>query len=155
EYFLFALRLVKRQICFLLQLSDLQSTLRTFVEQLHEFRVQLVDAATPITQIHGATSRFESPACAACFNERMRSVSAALARSIAVSDRSFFVADSISATSAEPITAASANPPKTETCPGCEIPNPTAIGNCVAALARRSNAGKSSGSESLAPVTPA
>src|SRR5262249_48249210 len=154
ENFLFSIRLIQRQIRLLLELSDFQSATRTFVEQFHELLIEFINAPTPITEAHGAASLFERPLCAACLSDRIRAPMAATARSAASGEESAAVAFSISATSAEPMTAASARPPRTETWPGCEMPNPTAIGSCVTARARRKSAGKSSGSESLAPVTP-
>src|SRR5487761_939609 len=77
----------------------------------------------------------------------MRSATAAAA---ALADEAF----SISATSAEPTTTASAIPPSTVTCVGNDIPNPTAIGNDVNLRTRRTIAGNSSGKDSFAPVTP-
>jgi len=65
--------------------------------------------------IGGATS---APVCAARFNERIRDASASHARSTAAGDESFRVVFSISETRDEPITAASARPPRTETWPG-------------------------------------
>src|SRR5271168_562738 len=154
QNFSLSLRLIQRQIRRLLQLPDCQRAFRAFVQQFHKFLVQLVDAAPPIAQVHGApslrctdTSRRESPCRAASFSKRMRILSASAAAST-------LFAFSISETSAEPTTAASASPPSTETCPASEIPNPTAIGSCVTLRALRKSAGKSSGSASLAPVTP-
>ena len=64
------------------------------------------------------------PSRAARFSTRIRSATASAAAS---GDAAF----SISATSADPTTAASAIPPSTVTCVGSEIPKPTAIGSVV------------------------
>src|SRR5215470_6191195 len=129
----------------LLDLADLQRATGTLVEQLDEFSVEFIDLATPICEIHGTASRRESPLRAARFN------AAILAHKASFASRP---ARSISDTSAEPTTAASTRPPNTETCAGCDIPKPTAIGRSVDRRTRRISAGKSSGSTSLAPVTP-
>src|ERR1700686_107574 len=142
-----ALGVIERKILGLLEFADFESAAGTVVEQLDEFAVDLIDLAAPIRECHGATSRRERPRVAACLRERMRVAREALAAS---TDFAF----AISETSAEPTTAASARPPRTETWPGSEIPKPTAIGGCVTARARRMSAGRSSGSASLAPVTP-
>src|SRR5205823_2631292 len=105
-------------------------------------------------QVHWVTSLRERPCRAACFKARTFSLRAEVAASMALADAPDFVAFSISDTSAEPTTAASAKPPRTETCAGSEIPKPTAIGSRVTARARRRSAGRSSGSASFAPVTP-
>src|SRR5437016_6905811 len=147
QHFAFALGLIQRNFGLLLELPDFERASRAFVQELHELLVDFVDAAPPITQIHGATSRRERPWRAASLNERTRSASAAAAAS---TDFAF----SISETSAEPTTAASARRPRTETWPGSEIPKPTAMGSCVALRARRKSAGRSSGKASFAPVTP-
>src|SRR5215470_11795992 len=111
----FAIGLIKRQVLLLLQLSDFEGALRPLVQQFHELFVQFINSATPITQVHEATSRFERPVCAACLSKRMRDSRAAAARSTAVEELSFAVQASISETKADPITAASARPPSTET----------------------------------------
>src|ERR1700743_1520874 len=62
DYFAFAIGLIQRKISLLLDLSDLERAMRTLVEQLHEFTVDLIDAATPVTHVgHGATSRRDKP----------------------------------------------------------------------------------------------
>src|SRR4029077_11768663 len=118
------------------------------VEKLDEFAVDIIDALPPITEHgHSATSRRDRQWRAAYFSERQRAATAVAAAS---PDFAF----SISLTTAEPITAASARPPRTETWPGSEMPKPTAMGRFVMARVRRSKAGTSSGRASLAPVTP-
>src|SRR6266852_3360460 len=148
EHFVLALRLVQRNFCRLLELADFERAVRALVQELDEFLVDFVDAAAPVGKIHGATSRRERPWRAASLNERTRSASA---RAAASTDFPF----SISETSAEPTTAASARPPRTETWPGSEMPKPTAMGSFVTLRARRKSAGRSSGKASFAPVTPA
>src|SRR5712671_1877269 len=147
EDFALALGLIERKIFGLLELADFEGAAGTLVEQLDEFAIDFIDLAAPVGEGHGATSRRERPWIAACLSERMRAARAALAASI---DWAF----SISETRAEPITAASARPPRTETWPGSEMPKPTAIGSCVTARARLRRAGRSSGKASFAPVTP-
>src|SRR5713226_5809372 len=145
--FALAFGLIERKILNLLEFADFEGATGTLVEQLDEFAVDFIDLAAPVGERHGATSRRERPWVAACLRERTRCASAMLAAS---TDFAF----SISETSAEPTTAASARPPRTETWPGREMPKPTAMGSCVTARARRMSAGRSSGSASLAPVTP-
>src|SRR5713226_6492041 len=145
--FALALRLIQRKIFGFLDFADFQRTAGTLVEQLDELAVDFIDLATPVAESHGATSRRERPCVAACFSERTRA-----ARAVPAASTDF--AFSISETSAEPTTAASARPPRMETWPGSEIPNPTAMGSGVTARARRTNCGRSSGRVSLAPVTP-
>src|SRR5262249_20328106 len=128
-------------------LANLHHALRPLVQQFHQLAVDFVDFAAPIFDGHGPGSRRLIPCSPACFSIRTRSATASRAAST-------LGAFSISCTSAEPTTAASARPPSTETCPGSEIPNPTATGSEVAFLTRRSSAGKSSGSVSFVPVTP-
>src|SRR5215470_6672064 len=82
----FTIGLIERQMLFLFQLSDFERALRALVQKFHKLFVQLIDAATPITQVHVATSRRERPTCAACFSERMRASSAAAARSTAADE---------------------------------------------------------------------
>src|SRR6267378_268242 len=147
EDFALALGLIERKIFGLLDFADFEGAAGTLIEQLDEFAIDFIDLAAPIGERHGATSRRERPWVAACFRERTRAARAELAAS---TDFAF----SISETSAEPITAASAKPPRTETCPGCEMPNPTAIGSDVTLRARRRSAGRSAGSVSFSPVTP-
>ena len=85
----------------------------------------------------------------------MRRVSAREFESATALAASFGVAAfSISATRADPTTAASAIPPSTDTCSGDEIPKPTASGSFVKRRTRRASAGSSSGSEARSPVTP-
>src|SRR5712664_745478 len=147
EDFTLAVGLIERKIFGLLEFADFEGAAGTLVEEFNEFAVDFIDLAAPVGESHGATSRRERPWVAACFRERMRAARAVLAAS---TDFAF----SISATSAEPTTAASARPPRTETWPGREMPKPTARGSCVTARARRTSAGRSSGRASLAPVTP-
>src|SRR5260370_20496186 len=61
EHFVFALRLVERNVLRLLELADFQGTTRALVEQLDQFLVDFIDAATPVGKVHGATSRRERP----------------------------------------------------------------------------------------------
>src|SRR5579871_3562513 len=148
NHFALAIGLIERKIFLLLDLSDLERAMRTLVEQLHEFAIDLIDTAAPVTHVgHGATSRRDKPFLPASFRLR---IFAPRACAEASTDSAF----SISETSAEPITAASASPPRTETWPGSEIPKPTAIGRFVCDRTRRISAGRSSGMESFAPVTP-
>src|SRR5260370_9264005 len=147
--------LIERKILGVLELGDFEGAAGTLVEEFNEFAVDFIDLAAPIGESHGATSRRERPWVAACLRERTRWASAAAAASIAAGEcGSDNVACSISATSAEPTTAASARPPRTGTGPGRGMPKPTAMGGCVTAAGRRSRAGRSSGRASLAPVTP-
>src|SRR6266404_3459095 len=153
--FALAVGLIERKIFGLLEFADFEGAAGTLVEEFNEFAVDFIDLVAPIGESHGATSRRERPWVAACFRERTRWASAAAAASIAAGEcGSDNVACSISETSAEPTTAASARPPRTETWPGREMPKPTAMGSCVTARARRMSAGRSSGSASFAPVTP-
>src|SRR6266849_4489950 len=145
--FALALGLIERKILGLLDFADFEGAAGTLVEQLDEFAVDFINLAAPVGERHGATSRRERPWVAACLSDRTRAARAALAASTDL-------AVSISETSAEPTTAASARPPRTETWPGSEIPKPTAMGSCVAPRARRRRAGRSSGKTSFAPVTP-
>src|SRR5260370_34856471 len=138
QNFALALGLIERKIFCLLDFADFEGAAGTLVEQLDEFAVDFIDLAAPVGESHGATSRRDRPWVAACLRERMRAARAALADS---TDSAF----SISETSAEPTTAASARPPRTETWPGREMPKPTAMGSCVTARARRSREGGSSG----------
>src|SRR6266852_756889 len=147
EHFVFPVRLVQRYLCLLLELADFEGAVRALVQELDELLVDFIDAAAPVAEVHGATSRRERPWRAASLNERTRSASAVAAAS---TDFAF----SISETSAEPTTAASARPPSTETWPGSEMPKPTAMGSCVTLRVRRKSAGRSSGKASFAPVWP-
>src|SRR5579859_416914 len=145
--FALALRLIQRKIFRLLEFADFERAAGTLIEQLDELAIDFIDLAAPVRECHGATSRRERPRVAACLRERTRAASAVQAAS---TDFAF----SISETSAKPTAAASARPPRTETWPGSEMPKPTAMGSCVTARARRIRPGSSSGSASLAPVTP-
>ena len=122
--------------------------MRALVQQLDQLAVDLVDFATPVFDAHWPGSRRLIPVHAGLFQH---SHARGHAPPRAASD---VAARSISCTSAEPTTAASANPPSTETCPGSEMPKPTAIGSEVTRRTRRTSAGKSSGSDSFVPVTP-
>src|SRR2546426_547840 len=107
-----------------------------------------IPAASPFSRArHPDASLRLTPRRAASLSARTLSPTA---RAAASADAAF----SISATSADPTTAASASPPSTETCPGSEIPKPTASGSDVTRRVRRTRSGKSSGSASLTPVTP-
>src|SRR5215469_1799716 len=151
---LFPLLLIQGHVLGLLDFSHFQRATRALIEQFHQLAVDFVDAAAPVAQSHGATSRRDMPWRAASFSEATSRAKALAAASTAAGDAFEDVALSISDTNAEPTTAASASPPRMETWPGSEIPKPTAMGRCVTARARRSNAGKSSGKASRAPVTP-
>src|SRR3974390_338647 len=124
KYFRFARRLVDGNSLLLFDVANLQCAMRTLIPQFHKLLVDFIHAAPPVRNIHGATSRRDNPLRPASFKTWMRSRKTALA---ALGD----VAFSISETRAEPTTAASACPPSKETCPGSEIPNPTAIGSWV------------------------
>src|ERR1700675_3498617 len=124
----FTRRLVNRHAGSLFQASHFESALRTLIQKLNDFFVNLIHALPPVGDVHGVASRRDNPRRPASFNTLTRSRSAAEAASI---DEAF----SISETSAEPTTAASARPPSTETWPGSEMPKPTATGNCVTARA--------------------
>src|ERR1700682_6279440 len=147
QNFFFALGLVERKIRFDLEAADFQGAFGTLVEKLDKFSVDFVDALAPSVEVHRIASRRERPLRPASLSDATRVASAEAAESM---DEAF----SISATSAEPTTAASASPPKRETWPGKEMPKPTAMGSCVLARMRRSSTGTSSGILSLAPVTP-
>src|SRR6266481_8522739 len=108
QNFALALGLIERKIFGLLEFADFEGAAGTLVEQLDKFAIDFIDLATPVGEAHGATSRRERPCVAACFRERMRAARAAHAASM---DFAF----SISETRAEPTTAASARPPRTET----------------------------------------
>src|SRR2546428_462693 len=124
--FTLALGLVKRERRDLLQPADLDRAARALVEQLDQFAINFVNLAAPVFNIHGRASRRLIPRVAACLSKRTRSATAATAAS---TDGAF----SISATRAEPTTAASARPPRIETWPGSDIPKPTATGSEVTA----------------------
>src|SRR2546425_10499541 len=136
--FALTLGLVKRERRDLLQPADLDRAARALVEQFDQLAINFVNLAAPVFNIHERASRRLIPRVAACLSKRTRSPTAAIAAS---TDGAF----SISATKAEPTTAASARPPRIETWPGSDIPKPTAIGSEVTARARRTSAGKSSG----------
>src|SRR5260370_1112444 len=145
--FALAVGLIERKILGLLDSADFEGAAGTLVEQLDELAVDVINLAAAVGERHGATSRRERPWVAACLSDRTRAARAALAAS---TDLAF----SISETRAEPTTAASARPPRTETWPGSEVPKPTAIGSCVTARARRRRAGRSAGRAGLAAGTP-
>src|SRR5258708_30319989 len=146
EDFALALGLIERKIFGLLDFADFERAAGTLIEQLDEFAVDFIDLAAPVGESHGATSRRDRPWVAACLRERMRAARAALADS---TDFAF----SISETSAEPTTAASARPPRTETWPGGGMPKPTAVGWCGTAPGRPSRAGGSAVSSRLSRGT--
>src|SRR5258708_2060601 len=155
EDFTLAVGLIERKVFGLLELADFEGAAGTLVEEFNEFAVDFIDLAAPVGESHGATSRRERPWVAACLRERTRWASAAAAASIAAGEcGSDDVACSISETSAEPTTAASARPPRTETWPGREMPKPTAMGSCVTGRARRTSGGGASGGAALAAVAP-
>src|ERR1700687_3310651 len=147
QNFFFALGLVEREIRFHLEAADFQGAFGALVEKLDKFSVDFVDALAPFIELHRMASRRERPLRPASLRDATRVASADAAES---TEEAF----SISATSAEPTTAASASPPRRETCPGKEMPKPTAIGSFVLERTRRSSAGTSSDIASLAPVTP-
>ena len=153
QNFVLARRLIDRQSLQMFLVADLQRAMRALVQQRHEFQINFIYVAAPIIDAHDGFSlpagipRWLTPDLPACFKVRIKFATASAARS-------GVAAFSISATIAEPTTAASAMPPSTETCVGSEIPNPTAIGKRVCCRTRRTSAGKSSGNASRVPVTP-
>jgi len=48
QNFLFAIRLVERQMLFLFEFADFQRALGTFIEKLDQFAVEFVDAAAEV-----------------------------------------------------------------------------------------------------------
>lgn len=54
ENFIFARGLVDGHAQFLLELADLERTLRAFIEQFDELSVDFVHAATPVADVHEA-----------------------------------------------------------------------------------------------------
>src|SRR5215468_1775467 len=116
QHFVFTRWLVNRHPGSLFEAPNLERALRTLVEKLNQFFVDLIHALPPVGNVHIVASRRESPWRPASFNTLTRSRSAVEAAS---TEEAF----SISATSAEPTTAASARPPSTETWPGRAIPN--------------------------------
>src|SRR5271169_6114466 len=137
----------------MLLVADFDRAFGALIQQRHEFQINFIYAAAPIIDAHDGFSlpagipRWLTPDLPACFKLRIKFATASAAAS-------GVAAFSISATIAEPTTAASAMPPRTETCVGSEMPNPTAIGSRVAFRARRTSAGSSSGKASRVPVTP-
>src|SRR6266853_2557927 len=140
-------RLIQRLTRGMLDAPNFDHAVRALVQELHESPVNFIDFAAPVFDAHPRGSRRLIPATAAPFNNLTRAASASAAASTVP-------ARSISSTSAEPTTAASANPPSTDTCPGSEMPNPMAMGRSVTRRTRRASAGNSSASCSFAPVTP-
>ncbi|HSV62976.1 MAG TPA: hypothetical protein VLH83_06490, partial [Chthoniobacterales bacterium] len=62
--FLFAVRLIQRQICLLLQLAEFERALGTFVQQFDQLAVDFINAAPPIRKAHASLRgrrRRESP----------------------------------------------------------------------------------------------
>src|SRR6516225_7697370 len=98
----------------MLEFADFQGTLGAFVEELDELFVDFVHAAAPVGDVHNVALRRERPLRPASLRERMRSRRAAAAAST-------LEAVSISVTREEPMTAASARPPRMETWPGSEM----------------------------------
>src|SRR5580700_9852524 len=153
QNFVLPRRLIDRQTLQMFLVADLESAIGALVQQRQEFQINFIYAAAPIIDAHDGFSlpagipRWLTPDLPACFKVRIKFPTASAARS-------GVAAFSISATIAEPTTAASAMPPRRVTCVGCEIPNPTAIGKRVRCRTRRTNAGKSSGRASRVPVTP-
>src|SRR6202171_6110665 len=137
ENFFFAVMLIQRLTGGLLDPADLDDAVRALVQQPHELPVNFIDFAAPIFDAHARGSRRLIPATAALFNNFTRAVSASAAASTVP-------ARSISSTSAEPTTAASANPPSIDTCPGSEMPKPMAMGSSVTRRTRLASAGNSS-----------
>src|SRR5229473_3232418 len=76
EHFVFPVRLVQRYLCLLLELADFEGAVRALVQELDELLVDFIDAAAPVAEVHGATSRRERPWRAASLNERTRYASA-------------------------------------------------------------------------------
>src|SRR6266852_6093689 len=130
EHFVFPVRLVQRYLCLLLELADFEGAVRALVQELDELLVDFIDAAAPVAEVHGATSRRERPWRAASLSGR---ILAARAEAAASTERVFSIS---------------------ETRAGSEMPKPTAMGRCVTLRARRKREGSSSGRVSLAPVTP-
>src|SRR6516162_3873780 len=97
EDFRLAGRLIQRDVCLLLQVTDLESTLAALVQQFHQFLVDLVHATAPVGNVHGSASRRDRPRRAASLKECTRLRNALRA---APSVGAF----SISETSAEPMT---------------------------------------------------
>src|SRR5580658_329594 len=137
----------------MLLVADFERAIRALVQQRHEFQIDFIDAAAPIINAHDGFSlpagipRWLTPDLPACFKLRIKFATASAARS---GEAAF----SISATMAEPTTAASAMPPRIVTWVGSEMPKPTAMGRRVCWRTRRTKAGRSSGSGSRVPVTP-
>src|SRR5260370_2378742 len=75
QHFVLAVRLIQRNFRRLLKLADFKRTLRALVQKLNELLVDFVDAASPVTQVHGTTSRRERPWRAASLCDRTRSES--------------------------------------------------------------------------------
>src|SRR5271154_6691872 len=137
----------------MLLVADFDRAFGALIQQRHEFQINFIYAAAPIIDAHDGFSlpagipRWLTPDLPACFKLRIKFATASAARS-------GVAAFSISATMAEPTTAASAMPPRTVTCVGNEIPKPTAMGRRVCWRTRRTKAGRSSGRSSRVPVTP-
>src|SRR5258708_38844198 len=123
----------------MLDAPDYDYAVDALVQELYESPVNFIDFAAPVFDAHPRGSRRLIPATAAPFNNLTRAASATVAASTVP-------ARSISSTSAEPTTAASANPPSTDTCPGCEMPKPTAMGSSLRRRTRLARAGNSSAS---------
>ena len=132
EYFLLAIRLIERQIC--LPASACRFPARSCERSFsNSTSLRSISSMRRRQSLRGSWRHLAAGKSvrAACFKNAMRSASAAAANRASAARCSDNVAFSISETSAEPTTAASASPPRTETWPGSEIPKPTAIGSFV------------------------
>src|SRR5713226_1701368 len=89
-------------------LHTFQHLARALGQQLDQLAVDLVNLTAPVVNRHGRASRRLRPWLAACLSERTRAATAEAASSTEA-------ARSISSTSTEPTTAASARPPRIET----------------------------------------
>src|SRR5277367_3785047 len=56
EDFVFAVRLIERDICSLFELADFEGAARPRVEELDELFVDFIDAAAPVGEVHRGTS---------------------------------------------------------------------------------------------------
>ncbi len=81
--FVLTVGLIQRDVSRLFQFADFEGAMRTFVQELDQLLVDFIDAASPITEVQGATSRRERPWRAASLRDRMSVASAVAARSMA------------------------------------------------------------------------
>src|SRR5258708_19285828 len=102
----------------MLDAPDYDYAVDALVQELYESPVNFIDFAAPVFDAHPRGSRRLIPATAAPFNNLTRAASASAAASTVP-------ARSISSTTAEPTTAASATPPSIDTWPRAEIPKPS------------------------------